>query len=178
MTVLEFFRQFDFFGKEPDFYFKGKKRQATVTGRIFTYLYIMFYILIFVYKMIRMAQRIDITFYDSYQNTDEIPKMRVTNNNFSLIFAVCDDYGEPFIDDTIYYPYAYFSGADEDLVVERCDPDKLSQEYKDYFEGEDMENYYCLGNFAVKNRYIFQRILINFLESFFYILQKVQFCCE
>ena len=34
-----------------------------------------------------MYQRVDITFYDSYSNTDEVPEIRVTQDNFSLVFA-------------------------------------------------------------------------------------------
>ena len=50
-----------------------------------------------------MSQRVDITFYDSYSNSDEVPNIKITESNFSLIFAVYDDYGEPFIDETIYF---------------------------------------------------------------------------
>ena len=148
MVFLEVIKQFDFFGKEPEFYFKGKRKQTTTFGRILTYIYIVLYIIIFVYKMYRMAIRVDITFYDSYQNTNEIPNIRITNDNFTIVFTVTDDYGDPFIDDTIYYPIAYFSGEEYvDILIERCDPDKLSSEYLDYLRGTEIENYYCLTNF-------------------------------
>ena len=147
MAFCESIKGIDFFGKEPEFYFKGRPKQLTIIGRIFTGIYIVLYIIIFCYKLYRMSQRVDITFYDSYSNTDEIPKIRITNENFSLVFAVYDEYGDPFIDDTIYYPEAYFSDEDTTYIdVERCDPDKLSPIYKEYFGESELENYYCLNN--------------------------------
>ena len=50
-----------------------------------------------------MSQRVDITFYDSYSNTDEIPTIKISKENFSLIFSVFDDLGETFINESIYY---------------------------------------------------------------------------
>ena len=94
-----------------------------------------------------MSQRADITFYDSYSNTDEVPNIKITNENFTLVFAVFDNYGEPFIDENIYYPEAYFSDVEiEDIKIERCNPDKLSKEYIEYFEENRLENYYCLSD--------------------------------
>ena len=36
MELWEFVKEIDFFGKEPEFYFKGRPKQATIFGRIFT----------------------------------------------------------------------------------------------------------------------------------------------
>ena len=55
-----------------------------------------------------MAARVDITFYDSYSNTDEVPTVKINQNNFTLVFGLQDRNGEPFINDTIYYPLAFF----------------------------------------------------------------------
>ena len=93
MSFFAFLKGIDFFGKEPEFYFKGKPKQVTIIGRIFTCVYIAIYIIIFCYKLYRMTQRVDITFYDSYSNTDEIPKMNITDKNFSLIFTIYDEDG-------------------------------------------------------------------------------------
>ena len=125
MSFCEFLRGIDFFGKEPEFYFKGKSKQVTIIGRIFTCIYIVIYIIIFCYKLYRMTQRVDITFYDSYSNTDEIPKMKITDENFTLMFAIYDEDGLPYIDETIYYPIAYyFDGEIKYIDIERCDPKK------------------------------------------------------
>ena len=147
MSFFAFLKGIDFFGKEPEFYFKGKPKQVTIIGRIFTCVYIAIYIIIFCYKLYRMTQRIDITFYDSYSNTDEVPKMKITDENFSLMFAIYDEDELPYIDETIYYPIAYyFDGEMKYIDIERCDPNKMSQEFKDYFGESEIEYYYCLNN--------------------------------
>ena len=109
MGFCQLVEKIDFFGKVPEFYLKGKTKQVSLFGRIFTYIFIILYIVIFCYKLIRMYQRVDITFYDSYSNTDEVPEIKVTQDNFSLVFAVFDENGKPFIDESIYYPEAYFN---------------------------------------------------------------------
>ena len=107
----------------------------------------MIYILIFCYKLYRMFERVDITFYDSYSNTDEIPKIKITDENFTLAFAIYDENEVPFINESIYYPEAYFYDGDfEEIKIERCDINKLSSEFKNNFDESEISNYYCLTN--------------------------------
>ena len=44
---LQFLKEIDFYGKEPEFYLKGKPKKVTIIGRIFTILYILLYIVFF-----------------------------------------------------------------------------------------------------------------------------------
>ena len=164
MAFCESLKGIDFFGKEPEFYFKGRPKQLTIIGRIFTGIYIAIYIIIFCYKLYRMTQRVDITFYDSYSNSDEIPKIRITNDNFSLVFAVYDEDGYPFIDETIYYPEVYFEDEDTTYIdVESCDPDKLSPIYKEYFGESQLRNFYCLSNINFELQPFVNLLRINIL---------------
>ena len=147
MEFWEFIKGIDFFGKEPDFYIKGRQKHITIVGRIFTYVFMMLYIAIFSYKLYRMTQRVDITFYDSYSNADEIPSIRITPENFTLVFTLLDEDGEPFIDDTIYYPEAYFFDNDyQEIKIERCDPNKLRTEFLEYLDYRDIDSYFCLND--------------------------------
>ena len=147
MEFCEFIKGLDFFGKEPEFYIKGRPKQVTFIGRFFTTIFIIIYVIIFCYKFYRMSQRVDITFYDSYSNTDEIPTIKISKENFSLIFSVFDDLGEPFIDESIYYPVAYFYGEEtEEIKIERCNQNMMGDKYKDKFENSDINNYYCLND--------------------------------
>ena len=147
MAFSEFIKGIDFFGKIPEFYFQRRPKQVTDLGRIFTAIYIIIYILIFCYKLYRMFQRVDITFYDYYLNTDEIPKIKITDQNFTLAFGIYDENKGPFINESIYYPEAYFYDGDvEEIKIERCDIDKLSSEFKNYFDESEISNYYCLTN--------------------------------
>ena len=145
MSFLEFVKRIDFFGKEPEFYIQGRPKQVSIFGWIFTYIFIFLYILIFCYKLYRMSQRVDITFYDSYSNTDEVPNIKITQDNFTLMFAILDENGEPFIDDTIYYPEAFFSDEySEEIRIERCSPDKIGPRYREFFDDSEILDYYCL----------------------------------
>ncbi len=145
MSFLEFVKRIDFFGKEPEFYIQGRPKQVSIFGRIFTYIFIFLYILIFCYKLYRMSQRVDITFYDSYSNTDEVPNIKISQDNFTLMFAILDENGEPFIDDTIYYPEAFFSDEySEEIRIERCSPDKIGPRYREFFDDSEIMDYYCL----------------------------------
>ena len=142
-----FLKEFDFFGKLPEFYFKRKPKQATIIGRILTLLYIFIYILLLIYKLYRMSKRIDITFYDSYSNTDETPVIHITKENFSMLFAIYNDSNIPFIDESIYYPVAYFNGeVSKEIDIVRCDFDKIGSKYKQFFSDKEINNYYCLNN--------------------------------
>ena len=108
MNIHEILKRIDFFGKVPEFYIEGKSKQITFIGRIFTFTFIIIYILILSYKLYRMSKRIDITYYDSYSFTDETPSYTFTDENFFLVFAVTDEIGEPFINESIYYPVAHY----------------------------------------------------------------------
>ena len=146
MTFCEFIKEIDFFGKEPEFYIKGKPKKVTLLGRIFTIIFIIIYIIIFCYKLYRMFERVDITFYDSYLSTEEAPKVKLTQDNFTLVFAILDENGLSFIDGTVYYPLAfYYDGKkEEEVTIEVCDKNKVSQEYVDFFGESELEHYYCL----------------------------------
>ena len=145
MAFYEFIKGIDIFGKEPELYIKGKTKQVTLIGRIITAFYIIIYIIIFCYKLYRMFQRVDITFYDSYLNTDEMPNIKITKENFSLAFSIIDKYGQPFINESIYYPEVFLVGEEgESIRLERCDLNNLGAEYKNIFEESEIYNYYCL----------------------------------
>ena len=145
MEFCQYIKKIDFFGKAPEFYLKGKSKLVSWFGRIFTFIFILLYIAIFCYKLIRMSQRVDITFYDSYSNTDEVPEIKVTKDNFSIVFAVFDEDGKPFIDKEIYYPKAYFNGEEkQNINIEICDPNKINSKYKQYLKDYDINKFYCL----------------------------------
>ena len=147
MDYLDTIRSIDFFGKSPELYIKGKPKQITIVGRIFTLIFIFLYAMIVVYKFFRMISRIDITFYDSYITTDNTPSFKINNENFYLLFSLFDENGEPFINETIYYPTAYFfDGEKEEIKLEKCNINKIGSEYKKYFSDFELNNFYCLND--------------------------------
>ena len=101
-----------------------------------------------------MSKRFDITFYDSYLITDTVPSINITNENFNILFSIKDNLGLPFIDESIYYPVAYFiDEAIEEIKLERCNINKIGSKYKHLLADYDLENYYCLSkvNFTFKS---------------------------
>ena len=145
--ALDILKEIDFFGKLPEFYIKGKQKQVTILGRVLTILFILIYIIIIIYKLYRVFKRIDVTFYDTYSNTDEKPIVHIIKENFSTILAVYNDSFLPFIDENIYYPVAYFNGEErKEIEIKRCDFDKIGSKYKKFFSISELNNYYCLNN--------------------------------
>jgi hypothetical protein len=147
MLFLRITKGFDFFGKYPEFYIKGKTKETTLIGRILTVIFIIIYIIIISYKLYRMIHRVDITFYDSYIIDEEIPSINITNENFYSLFSIFNENNEPFIEEPIYYPKAYFSDEEiKEIELERCNLDKLGSKYKKLYKETDLiNNYYCLN---------------------------------
>ena len=99
-----FMQEIDLFGKEIEIYYDGKSRLTTWFGNSFTLLYAAAYLGFFIYKLIRMIQRDDVTFYDSYAFTGEPPNINLTKEKFYGGFAL----GNPltlqtFVDNSIYF---------------------------------------------------------------------------
>ena len=148
----QFLSEFDLFGKEPELYFKGKPQRTSKLGKVLTYLYIIIYIAFFLYKIIRMLQKVDITFFETYAYSG-IPSIKLTNDLFYGGFSL-----NGIIDPTIYFPVVYFyEGHRENgvmiwdepakiLELEICQLEKFGKRYREIFKNKDLANSYCLKN--------------------------------
>ena len=146
----QFLSEFDLFGKEPELYFKGKPQRTSKFGKILTYCYIIIYVAFFLYKIIRMLQKVDITFFETYAYSG-IPSIRLTNDLFYGGFSL-----NGVIDPTIYFPIVYYyEGHRENGVMiweepykimelETCKIEKFGERYKEIFKNKDLEHTYCL----------------------------------
>ena len=137
-------REIDFYGKEPEFYLKGKPQIKTVVGTIFTFLYMAIYITYFIYKLIRMFFRSDLAFYDSDSEGSETLSMHLTKDNFYFTFTFINAMtGEPFLDETVFYPVASFN--EEELIeMKPCTKDKVGSKYMELYENAYLDQNYCL----------------------------------
>lgn len=151
----------DLFSKSPDIYYKGKPQKSSFLGRILTISYAVIYAAFFVYKIIRMALKIDVSFYETQTWTGEIPSLELNNNHFYGGFALMDvTTQKPFIDESIYYAVATFrtgkkkDGSSDfewevrDLGVEPCQLEKFGEEFRDLFKGK-LDGLYCLKDVDV-----------------------------
>ena len=159
MPNCEFLYEIDMFGKTPEFYFQGRPKKVTTIGVIFTFIYIALYIVYFIYKLVKMIQRVEVTYYDTYAFTGEIPSIQLTSDNFYGGFGLLDPNGSPFVNEQIYYATAiHWQGIKTDgvwewvptnLPLEKCKLEKFGSKYQDIFKSKDLENMYCLENVDV-----------------------------
>ena len=102
------------FGKEPEFYYKGRPKKTSWMGRILSILFVVIYFGFFIYKVVRMLQKKDVTFYDRFTYIEKPSKVKITNENFYGGFAIEDPQTyDAFIDESIYFPKAFFKRAEK-----------------------------------------------------------------
>ena len=131
-ALLELIRGIDFYGKVPVFYFKGKIQKISTIGRIFTLLIIILYIVFLVYKLKRLFSRVDLSFYDYYKENENIT-IHLTKENFYFNFGFINIFtNEPYIDETIIRPFAYFNN--EPVELKPCSLDKFGSKYAEMFD--------------------------------------------
>ena len=151
---FKFLKNIDIFDKNFDLYYKGKNKKSTYIGSIFTISYGIIYFSFFLYKILRMINKKDVTFYDTIAYLDEIPEIDATNENFYGGFALeHPETYDNFIDETIYYPKAYYKigkleGDDwiwniKEIELEVCQLGKFGSYYKDKFKNKKLNNLYC-----------------------------------
>ena len=144
----------DLFGKEPELYFKGNSKRTSWVGKIFTVFYILIYGAFFLYKLIRMIENKDVSFYQITTFTGQTPSIHLTNEVFYGGFALGNPYTlKTFIDERIYYVVAIFMQGHKEgndwvfvpkpVEVEICQLEKFGKKYRDIFKTKNLENLYC-----------------------------------
>ena len=159
-AFLKIFKEIDLFGKEPDIYYKGKQKKTTWMGRFYTWIYIFVYLLFFIYKLIRMFKRIEVSFFETTSSTGSLPKIHLNKDKFTYGFALSDGNNNPIIDETLYYPEAYFRGKKtindkiiniyEKLDFEQCSINDIGEKFRKYTTPFNISGFYCFKNFDVE----------------------------
>ena len=150
----------DLFSKEIDLYYKGKAKKTSLIGRIFTFIYISIYIAIFIYKIIRMAKKKDVTFYDTTSFNGEIPSIDISNNIFYTTISLIHPGTQlPYYDPTVYdISVVYYSqvknGSNfvneiepEELPIERCNISNFGDDFRSLFENKEVNLSACVPKF-------------------------------
>ena len=149
-----FLHKVDLFGKEIELYYKGEPKKSTLFGRILTILFLTIYVLFFIYKLIRMLLKIDVTFYEFQAYTGEVPSIKLSNENFYGGFALANaDTLLPFIDPTIYNIQAFYRSGKringvwnwsiKPVPLEICQLEKFSPKYQHLFQDKPLSSMYC-----------------------------------
>jgi len=159
-SFYEFIKDIDMFGKMPEFYFKGKTKKTTWIGRILTFIFIGLYLSFFIFKLVQMIKRVDVTFYDTFAFTGETPSIKLSSNNFYGGFGIMSPITEDtFVDESFYYAKATFWAGkkvngkwkweDKDIPLEKCKLEKFGEKFRDMFKDKNLDNLYCLSNVDV-----------------------------
>ena len=171
------FKEIDMFGKEPGLYYKTQTKKTSWIGRILSFTFVLIYFGFFLYKLIRMLKKEDVKFYDTFTYAAKPPQVPITHNNFYFAFALEDPFSyDPFIDEGVYIPKAYFKRAEMigdqfdwknvPLEIERCKREKFGEHYQEVFQHIDLSNRYCFKDI---NNFILEGHFSYLLYSFFYI---------
>ena len=146
----EFLTDLDLFGKTPEFCYKGNSKKSSIIGVVLTIIYIILYIAFLIYKLVRMVQRVDVTFYDS-STFQGLPSIDLTNDVFYGMFGM-----GKIIDERMYYlDVNYVTEFRENGVLnttkmpiktEICQIEWFGKDYQDIFSDQPVQNYYCIKN--------------------------------
>ena len=154
MIIIRYLKKIDLFGKDASLYYEKNEKRKTWIGSILTIIYIFIYILFVLYKLIRMIKKIDVVFYDKFAYIEKPPSIKLNKDNFYGGFGLEDpETYDPFIDDTIYYPKAYYKKAKrngdkwiwevKEVELERCSIEKFGKTFQDKFNRNALDNLYC-----------------------------------
>ena len=173
---FRFLNEIDMFGKRIELYYKGRQKKTSHFGISLTLIYVSIFLCLFIYKLIRMIKRIDSIFYDTYAYNKEPPSIELSNENFYGGFALEDRYTyDTFVDETIYYPKAYFKIGEikgnnwdwkvKELELERCKIEKFGSFHREIFQNKPLNTFYC---FKVMNETLMGHFSYD-IYSLFYI---------
>ena len=134
-NMSSFLHEIDIFGKVPELYYKGRNNRSTLIGRIFTLLYILICIALFIYELIIMIKRENISYISTVDYSNKISSIFLTNGNFYSGFGLLSAAGDPMFDESIYHLNAtfwsgkrvngFYSWESNDLELERCKLEKF-----------------------------------------------------
>ena len=148
---------FDLFGRNVDIYYKGRPQRSSWLGRILTIFYAGIYIFFFIYRLKRMVNKSDVTFYDTYAFNGKPPFMQMNHELFYSGFALIHPLDRlPFIAPNIYnIKIFHYSGVKKgfnfefkktELPIEVCNLTKFGSNYRELFSKKNLTNLYCIKN--------------------------------
>ena len=156
--MLKLFKSLDFFGKQPDLYYKGNPKKTSWLGFILTLFYIIIYVAFFIYKFIRMINKVDVTFYETYAFTGEIPSAVLNKEIFAGGIGLVNPMtGENYINDRIYRVSAVYKRGKRidgvwywndplNIPLIPCSIDAFGSRYVNIFKDKKLEHLYCFSD--------------------------------
>ena len=163
LPLCGFFFDIDLFGSDVDIYYKGRPKRNSWIGRTLTLLYAGIYIFFFIFRVVRMANKVDVTFYDTYAFNGQPPYMKINNEIFRSGFALLHPLTqEPYVNPSIYnVKMTYSTGVKvgaafifdtSNVELEPCTVNKFGSRYQDLFLKKKISGLYC----AKENEHLLQ----------------------
>ena len=172
------FKRIDLYGKEPEFYYKNNPNKTSWIGRIFTFLYLGVYIAFFIYKIVRMAKRKDVTFYDTNSNGGEIPSIHLDKELFNAALAFDNISSNiPYINEKIYTisgkyivqtkENGIFKTSENNIEFKNCQISDFGSNYQNIMAKKNISQMLCPQNvdFVLEGYYTMEKysyIKVNF----------------
>ena len=100
---------FDIYSKRIGLFYKNKDKIGTPLGILLTIIYIVFSLGLFIAYSTNIIKRKSLNVHDSSTYPSKAPSIHLDKNIFYFAFGVQSPIDKTrFIDNTIYYPKAYF----------------------------------------------------------------------
>ena len=150
---------FDIFSKSIGFFYHDKDKMGSIIGFIFTIIYVIISISLFLYYLITTINKRGMKVHESLLFQKEAPEIDINDNLFYFAFGV-ENYETGyarFINETIYYPKVEYIYKIKDgpyfkiikktpLTFERCQEKKFGKEYQNLLVKGELNNSYCINN--------------------------------
>ena len=155
--MLKILKTIDLFGKEPDLYYKGHHKKTSWLGFFLTLLYIIIYFAFCIYKFVRMINKVDVTFYETYAFTGDIPSAVLNKEIFGGgIGLINPKTGENYINERIYVVQSkYRSGVrkegvwkweEKPIPLVPCKLEYFGSRYSNIFKEKKLDQLYCFND--------------------------------
>jgi hypothetical protein len=172
---MKYLYELDLFGKTPDLYYKRKIKVNSILGLVFTFIYATIAIFYFIFKFIRMIERKDVKFYDTYAFGTEIPEITITNEQYYASFTMGGHIDETLYNIRAQYVSGYKNGDTwnntyKELEFETCKLEKFGSKYREFFKEESLNTSYCLKNVNLTLKGY------SYLKNFSYINLQIRPC--
>ena len=178
-SKLDFIERLDMFGKRIGLYYDGKQKKNSLIGIIFTFMYIIIFLVLLIYKLVKIFRKTELIIYDTYIYSGQPPSIQLNHDIFYGGFALEDPLTyDAFIDERIYFPKAYYKKAVrigskwnwfvKELELEICKLEKFGKSYRDIFKHKPLDNFYCFKemNESLIGHFIYDNYSFFFISFF------------
>lgn len=155
--MLKTIKNLDLFGHQPTLYYKSNQRKSSWFGFFLTIIYVIMYVAFFIYKIVRMVEKLDVTFYESFGYDGDIPSVVLSKEIFGGGIGIKDpSTGLIYVNDSIYELKAKFKIGqtnEKDVLVFKeiplnltpCRLDLFGSHYQDVYGKRNLNNFLCFN---------------------------------